>query len=376
KTSGGLIAGTAAGTSAQGSGSAEFGSGSGRESEAGLGELRELRIDVGHDLGSRCLSGGEGRGELAKSGANGGSREEKPEMGEHSGSGQLPSGDRKTEELGGGCTTPLAEEQPQQGGSSTSANASTSHLYPSLTVLTGHLSASQPEIGSQSGGVWSEVDGSKAQNRDSSRSLERSDTLKAEQQAAEEEQAVKLVRVSSTGACPITRPMMPPPAVPEQRPQLKEAGAGLNKVEPERGKGDGVDKTAAGERPKFDLGSVSPNPSVPEESRRSLEAAGVKSLKDGQHNSLAVSVSSPAVVATGTKKAASAGMPSTDALVPSSEATKEKAAPPVVPPRTKKRRVTELKCSEVRWFYRRKVVETKWTPFAGGSRCLARLCLN
>ncbi|VDK23855.1 unnamed protein product [Anisakis simplex] len=58
-------------------------------------------------------------------------------------------------------------------------------------------------------------------------------------------------------------------------------------------------------------------------------------------------------------------MPSADALVPSSEATKEKAAPPVVPPRTKKRRVTELKCSEVRWFYRRKVVETKWTPFAG-----------
>ncbi|VDK36828.1 unnamed protein product, partial [Anisakis simplex] len=186
----GLIAGTAAGTSAQGAGSAEFGSGSGRESEAGLGELRELRIDVGHDLGSRCLSGGEGRGELAKSGANGGSREEKPEMSEGSGSGQPSSGDRKTEELGGGCTTPLAEEQPQQGGSSsTSANASTSHLYPSLTVLTGHLSASQPEIGSQSGGVWSGVD---AQNRDSSRSLERSDTLKAEQQAAEEEQAVKL----------------------------------------------------------------------------------------------------------------------------------------------------------------------------------------
>ncbi|KAM3718320.1 Intracellular phospholipase [Dirofilaria immitis] len=38
---------------------------------------------------------------------------------------------------------------------------------------------------------------------------------------------------------------------------------------------------------------------------------------------------------------------------------------PLVPPRHKKRRVTELKCSEVRWFHRKSGTETKWTPFKG-----------
>ncbi|VDK78447.1 unnamed protein product [Onchocerca ochengi] len=37
---------------------------------------------------------------------------------------------------------------------------------------------------------------------------------------------------------------------------------------------------------------------------------------------------------------------------------------PLVPPRHKKRRVAELKCSEVRWFHRKRT-ETKWTPFKG-----------
>uniref|UniRef100_A0A0N5A9H1 DDHD domain-containing protein n=1 Tax=Syphacia muris TaxID=451379 RepID=A0A0N5A9H1_9BILA len=37
---------------------------------------------------------------------------------------------------------------------------------------------------------------------------------------------------------------------------------------------------------------------------------------------------------------------------------------PRVPPRSKKRRVSDLRCAEVRWFYR-KVGETKWTPFKG-----------
>uniref|UniRef100_A0A0M3IUV8 DDHD domain-containing protein n=1 Tax=Ascaris lumbricoides TaxID=6252 RepID=A0A0M3IUV8_ASCLU len=46
-----------------------------------------------------------------------------------------------------------------------------------------------------------------------------------------------------------------------------------------------------------------------------------------------------------------------------SKAARDKTPP--VPPRSKKRRVAELKCSEVRWFYRRKGVETKWTPFRG-----------
>uniref|UniRef100_A0A915AY74 DDHD domain-containing protein n=1 Tax=Parascaris univalens TaxID=6257 RepID=A0A915AY74_PARUN len=46
-----------------------------------------------------------------------------------------------------------------------------------------------------------------------------------------------------------------------------------------------------------------------------------------------------------------------------SKALRDKTPP--VPPRSKKRRVVELKCSEVRWFYRRKGVETKWTPFRG-----------
>ncbi|VDK52586.1 unnamed protein product, partial [Gongylonema pulchrum] len=36
---------------------------------------------------------------------------------------------------------------------------------------------------------------------------------------------------------------------------------------------------------------------------------------------------------------------------------------PPVPPRSKKRRVGELKCSEVRWFYRKRGTETKWTAF-------------
>lgn len=38
---------------------------------------------------------------------------------------------------------------------------------------------------------------------------------------------------------------------------------------------------------------------------------------------------------------------------------------PQVPPRHKKRRVTELKCAEVRWFHRRNGTETKWTSFKG-----------
>lgn len=38
---------------------------------------------------------------------------------------------------------------------------------------------------------------------------------------------------------------------------------------------------------------------------------------------------------------------------------------PLVPPRHKKRRVAELKCSEVRWFHRKTGTETKWTPFKG-----------
>lgn len=37
---------------------------------------------------------------------------------------------------------------------------------------------------------------------------------------------------------------------------------------------------------------------------------------------------------------------------------------PAVPPRHKKRRVTELRCPEVRWFYRKKG-ETKWNSFRG-----------
>lgn len=43
--------------------------------------------------------------------------------------------------------------------------------------------------------------------------------------------------------------------------------------------------------------------------------------------------------------------------------TSQKA--PLVPPRHRKRRVTELKCSEVRWFHRKSGTETKWTPFKG-----------
>ncbi|VDO33198.1 unnamed protein product [Brugia timori] len=38
---------------------------------------------------------------------------------------------------------------------------------------------------------------------------------------------------------------------------------------------------------------------------------------------------------------------------------------PLVPPRHRKRRVTELKCSEVRWFHRKSGTETKWTAFKG-----------
>uniref|UniRef100_A0A1I7VL60 DDHD domain-containing protein n=1 Tax=Loa loa TaxID=7209 RepID=A0A1I7VL60_LOALO len=38
---------------------------------------------------------------------------------------------------------------------------------------------------------------------------------------------------------------------------------------------------------------------------------------------------------------------------------------PLVPPRHKKRRVEELKCSEVRWFHRKSGAETKWTAFKG-----------
>lgn len=41
----------------------------------------------------------------------------------------------------------------------------------------------------------------------------------------------------------------------------------------------------------------------------------------------------------------------------------EKAPP--VPPRSKKRRVVELKCCEVRWFHRKRGSETKWTAFKG-----------
>lgn len=43
----------------------------------------------------------------------------------------------------------------------------------------------------------------------------------------------------------------------------------------------------------------------------------------------------------------------------------ERLPTPVPPSRNRRRRVTELKCSEVRWFYRRKEAETKWVPFKG-----------
>ncbi|CAG9535362.1 unnamed protein product [Cercopithifilaria johnstoni] len=43
---------------------------------------------------------------------------------------------------------------------------------------------------------------------------------------------------------------------------------------------------------------------------------------------------------------------------------------PLVPPRHRKRRVTELKCSEVRWFHRKSGTETKWTPFKGADSLL------
>lgn len=45
------------------------------------------------------------------------------------------------------------------------------------------------------------------------------------------------------------------------------------------------------------------------------------------------------------------------------EAGEEKIPP--VPPRSKKRRVTELRCSEVRWFYRKKGADRKWIPLKG-----------
>ncbi|MFH4979635.1 hypothetical protein AB6A40_006344 [Gnathostoma spinigerum] len=45
--------------------------------------------------------------------------------------------------------------------------------------------------------------------------------------------------------------------------------------------------------------------------------------------------------------------------------TKECDKVPTVPPRNKKYRVTELKCTEVRWFYKKKNVDTKWTAFKG-----------
>ncbi|KAK0393926.1 hypothetical protein QR680_000473 [Steinernema hermaphroditum] len=57
------------------------------------------------------------------------------------------------------------------------------------------------------------------------------------------------------------------------------------------------------------------------------------------------------------------------APLPSKEptATTPPPAAPVVPPRSKKkkRRVTELTCDEVRWFYRRTGAEPKWTAFKG-----------
>uniref|UniRef100_A0A0R3RT61 DDHD domain-containing protein n=1 Tax=Elaeophora elaphi TaxID=1147741 RepID=A0A0R3RT61_9BILA len=43
---------------------------------------------------------------------------------------------------------------------------------------------------------------------------------------------------------------------------------------------------------------------------------------------------------------------------------------PLVPPRHRKRRVAELKCSEVRWFHRKSGTETKWTAFKGADSLL------
>ncbi|GMR36457.1 hypothetical protein PMAYCL1PPCAC_06652 [Pristionchus mayeri] len=41
------------------------------------------------------------------------------------------------------------------------------------------------------------------------------------------------------------------------------------------------------------------------------------------------------------------------------------APAPIPPIRNKRRRVTELRCGEVRWFYRRKDLDSKWIPFKG-----------
>ncbi|GMT14426.1 hypothetical protein PFISCL1PPCAC_5723 [Pristionchus fissidentatus] len=38
---------------------------------------------------------------------------------------------------------------------------------------------------------------------------------------------------------------------------------------------------------------------------------------------------------------------------------------PIPPLRSRRRRVTELRCGEVRWFYRRKDLDSKWIPFKG-----------
>uniref|UniRef100_A0A1I7YIL8 DDHD domain-containing protein n=1 Tax=Steinernema glaseri TaxID=37863 RepID=A0A1I7YIL8_9BILA len=64
--------------------------------------------------------------------------------------------------------------------------------------------------------------------------------------------------------------------------------------------------------------------------------------------------------------------PDSELLPPSVTVSVKDPAPtptaaPVVPPRSrkKKRRVTELSCEEVRWFYRRSGAEPKWTAFKG-----------
>lgn len=49
------------------------------------------------------------------------------------------------------------------------------------------------------------------------------------------------------------------------------------------------------------------------------------------------------------------------------------AETPSIPPRSKKRRVNELRCPEVRWFYR-KIGETKWTPFKGRDSLFLEVC--